>query len=82
MNEKTIKIINILEEKFIIPLRTDGENILMERYEIEAQINLYWQKENNWESLHVIEALDYLRIPAFLNDSNIMVYIYRPKVSF
>lgn len=82
MNEITLRIINILEEKFVIPFRTDGENILMERYEIESHINLYWQKENNWESLHVIEALDHLAIPAFLNDSNIMVYIYRPKVSF
>ncbi|MGJ1502677.1 hypothetical protein [Sphingobacterium multivorum] len=82
MNDKIVKIINILEEKFFVPVRTDGENILMERDEIEAQVNIYWQKENNWESIDVIEALDYLQIPAFLNDSNVMVYIYKPKVSF
>ncbi|WP_333802557.1 hypothetical protein [Sphingobacterium multivorum] len=82
MNEKIVKIINILEEKFFVPVRTDGENILMERDEIEEQVNVYWKKEGNWESLDVIEALDYLQIPAFLNDSNVMVYIYKPKVSF
>ncbi|MDR2274503.1 hypothetical protein [Sphingobacterium paramultivorum] len=82
MNEKIVKIINILEDKFFVPIRTDGENILMGREEIEAHVNIYWQKENNWESIDVIEALDYMQIPAFLNDSNIMVYIYKPKVSF
>ncbi|WP_336828502.1 hypothetical protein [Sphingobacterium multivorum] len=82
MNEKIVKIINILEEKFFVPVRTDGENILMGRDEIEEQVSVYWKKENNWESIDVIEALDYLQIPAFLNDSNVMVYIYKPKVSF
>ncbi|MEN5054383.1 hypothetical protein [Sphingobacterium kitahiroshimense] len=82
MQEVIIKLVNILEEKFFVPLKTDGENILMKRTDIEMIVNIYWDKEKNWESLNLIEALEYLKIPSFINDSFQAVYILKSKVSF
>ncbi|MGA6117153.1 hypothetical protein [Sphingobacterium anhuiense] len=82
MQEVIIKLVNILEAKFEVPFKTDGENVLMKRTDIEMIVNIYWDKEKNWESLNLIEALEYLKIPSFINDSFQTIYIYKSKVSF
>lgn len=76
MNEKVIRLINILQDRFDVPMRTDGGNILMTRGDLEHEVNGIWPRdEDTWNSILLDEAIANLGIPNYVNFYGVHTFI-------
>lgn len=85
MNPKTLRLVNILEDKFDAPERTDGKNILFPFHQIVCEIKLIWdpddttEKEPLWEEAHLIDALEYLKFDQINKMNGEKAYLFVKK---
>ncbi len=75
MNEKVVRLINILQDRFQIPDRTDGNNILMTFADIERSVDEIWQKSENWSVENLWDALAEIGVPNFTNTNRQQIFI-------
>lgn len=67
MDEKVIKLINILEAKFEIPSKTNGMNVLRNKGQILAVVNAYWPMGDNYTMEDFDYALEKFDPPNIVN---------------
>lgn len=67
MEEKVIKLINILDAKFEIPTKTGGMNIVRSQAQILAVINNYWPMDGNYTIEDFEVALLEFNAPNIIN---------------
>lgn len=79
MTDKVTRLVNILQDKFEVPDRTNGLNIMRDKLQILASVNNYWQMDGNYSMEDFNEALSIVDIPNFVNTQNTRIYIITEK---
>jgi len=79
MNEKVVRLINIIQDRFEIPYRTNGVNILRTKADILGLINNYWPMDGNYTIEDYDLALQNADIPNFVNSNNVRIYLLLEK---
>lgn len=79
MNEKVVRLINIIQDKFEIPMHTNGLNILRTQSEILALVNNYWPMDGNYTIEEYESALLECDVPNFVNSNNTRIYLLIEK---
>ena len=74
-NPKVIRLINLLSDRFVIPHKTDGMNVIMDLAAIEVAVNSLWPKDENWTTEQLVDALQISGVPSFVNSSNVRKYL-------
>ena len=74
-NPKVIRLINLLNDRFVIPHKTDGMNVIMDLAAIEVAVNSLWAKDENWTTDQLVDALQISGVPSFVNSSNVRKYL-------
>lgn len=81
-DDVVIRLVNILNDRFDVPYKTDGCNILMQFHEIESSVCDIWPQSENWTSAELQEAVCRCDIPNFLSTNNVRTYLLVKLSSF
>ncbi|MFD2961330.1 MULTISPECIES: hypothetical protein [Olivibacter] len=85
MEDKAFRLVHILQEKFVAPEKTNGENILFTFKEILDEIKLIWNPDGGedgqkkWEHTDLIEALEYLNFDHIRKLDGERAYLFARK---
>ncbi|MGJ1432889.1 hypothetical protein ACR79M_15040 [Sphingobacterium spiritivorum] len=75
MTDSQVRLINILQDRFKIPFKSDGNNILMKHSQLSKMINDIWPQSENWTSEDLAIAILETEIPYITNSENDRVYL-------
>ncbi|MGJ1424549.1 hypothetical protein ACR79B_11190 [Sphingobacterium spiritivorum] len=75
MTDSQVRLINIIQDRFKIPVKSDGNNILMKHSQLSKMINDIWPQSENWTGEDLAIAILETEIPYITNSENERVYL-------
>ncbi|MGJ1366290.1 hypothetical protein [Sphingobacterium spiritivorum] len=75
MTDSQVRLINIIQDRFVIPVKSDGNNILMKHSQLSKMINDIWPQSENWTGEDLAIAILETEIPYVTNSENERVYL-------
>ncbi|MGN2373476.1 hypothetical protein ACTFAO_07430 [Sphingobacterium spiritivorum] len=75
MTDAQVRLINIIQDRFIIPVKSDGNNILIRHSQLTKMINDIWPQSENWTGEDLAIAILETEIPYITNSENERVYL-------